>query len=341
MSDQGGEKSFEPTQSRLQKAKGEGDIARSSELSGACSFAAGLAGLTVAIPIMGLSARGALFQIGAHPMQLTGALGTLGFVLFWALAPLACAAVAGTSLTFFQSGGLRPVAVSFKFERLSPVEGFKRLVSREAVFNAFRATAAVVCIVIALLPAVAQLLSAAAGTHEAQSLAALARQSALRCAFVIAALGVVLGGVDFALVFARWRKKLRMSFDEVRRDQKEQEGDPAARGRRRSMHREISRSSLKRIKDASFVIVNPTHIAVALEYRPPEIAVPRVLLKAADEAALRVREAATEYKIPVIENIPLARELFATTKPGDVIPKETYIAVAEIVASLAKEGALL
>lgn len=340
MSDEGAEKSFEPTQGRLQKAKREGDVARSSELSGAFSFAAGLAGFTVAIPIMGLSARAALSNAGAHPMHYAGDAVALVFVVFWALAPAACAAVAGTSLAFLQGGGLQPVAITLKLERLSPVEGFKRLISREAMVNALRAIAAVVCIVIALVPAVAQLLSAAAATHEAQSLAAVAWQSALRCAFLIAALGVVFGGVDFALVLAKWRKKLRMSFDEVRRDQKEQDGDPAAKGRRRSMHREISRSSLKRIKEASFVVVNPTHIAVALQYRPPEIPVPRLLLKAADESALRVREAADEYKIPVVENIPLARELFATTKPGEVIPKDTYIAVAEIVAQLSKAGAL-
>ena len=125
-----------------------------------------------------------------------------------------------------------------------------------------------------------------------------------------------------------------MSHDELKRELKEQDGDPLARGRRRSLHRRIARTSIARIKDAAFIVTNPTHIAIALEYRPPDIAVPRVLVRSADEAAMRVREIAHLHDIPTIENVPLARSLYAKTRPGDYIPQETYVAVAEIVAQL-------
>ncbi|HET9096293.1 MAG TPA: EscU/YscU/HrcU family type III secretion system export apparatus switch protein, partial [Candidatus Baltobacteraceae bacterium] len=104
--------------------------------------------------------------------------------------------------------------------------------------------------------------------------------------------------------------------------------------------RQISRGSLRRVKDAAFVLSNPTHIAIALDYRPPEVPVPRVLVRAADAAAARVRELAGAYGVPLVENIPLARRLYAAARPGDFIPQETYLAVAEVVAALAKAGVL-
>jgi flagellar biosynthesis protein FlhB len=133
---------------------------------------------------------------------------------------------------------------------------------------------------------------------------------------------------------------MRMSFEELKRDQKENDGDPLARSRRRSMHRQLSRGSLRRVKDAAFVVTNPTHIAIALEYRPPGVPVPRVLVRAADESAARVRELAAAYRVPLVENVSLARALYASAKPGEYIPQETYLAVAEIVAALTKCGAL-
>jgi flagellar biosynthetic protein FlhB len=88
------------------------------------------------------------------------------------------------------------------------------------------------------------------------------------------------------------------------------------------------------------VVVNPTHVAVALEYSPPDVLVPIVLVRASDEGALRVREEAKTHGIPIVENIPLARALFAAANVGDAIPHEHYVAVAEIVAALTREGVL-
>ncbi len=127
-----------------------------------------------------------------------------------------------------------------------------------------------------------------------------------------------------------------MSFEELRRDSKENDGDPLARSRRRALHRQIARGSLQRVKDAAFVVTNPTHIAIALEYRPPQVPVPRVLVRATDDAAARVRDLASAYGIPLVENVALARQLYASAKAGDFIPHETYVAVAEIVAALSK-----
>ena len=96
---------------------------------------------------------------------------------------------------------------------------------------------------------------------------------------------------------------------------------------------------MARVKAAAFVVANPTHIAIALEYQPPEIPVPRVLFARGRRNALRVR-CWPRSSVPVIENVPLARELYALTQPGDEIPVETFVAVAEVVNALMQTGSL-
>ena len=106
------------------------------------------------------------------------------------------------------------------------------------------------------------------------------------------------------------------------------------------MHRQLAKSSLRRLADAAFVVVNPVHIAVALEYRPPIVMVPRVLVRAADAAALRVRTAANGLDIPIVRNALLARALFSGTRAGDAVPRDTYVALAEIIIALRHNEAM-
>jgi flagellar biosynthesis protein FlhB len=141
---------------------------------------------------------------------------------------------------------------------------------------------------------------------------------------------------DFFLVRKRWMKKLRMSLYDLKKELAENEGNPQLRARRRARHRSLAAGALAQVRNAAFVVANPTHVAIALEYRPPEVPVPRVLVKAAEDVALRVREAAAELGIPIIEDVPLARTLFATSRIGSNIPHETFVAVAEIVMALSK-----
>jgi len=112
------------------------------------------------------------------------------------------------------------------------------------------------------------------------------------------------------------------------------EGDPLLRGRRRRAHGALVRGSLRRLREASFVVVNPEHVAVALAYRPPEIAVPRVVVRARGEAALAVKRKARELALPIVEEPLLARALFAGAEEGAYVPRALYEPVARIVAAL-------
>lgn len=254
--------------------------------------------------------------------------------------PAAAAATAACAVTLWQSGGLRLRPLTFSFERLDPVRGVKRIISRETLISALRTTVAFACGACVLTPALLAIFVDAVGSSSAERLGTVGWRAVLRVMFSACAVGFAFSGLDFTVEFSRWKKKLRMSFEQYKRDRKEHEGNPLVRGRRRALQRSFSTGSLMRIKDASFVVTNPTHLAIALEYRPPDIAVPRVLVRSADQAALRVRALAKAHAVPIVQDVALARGLYATCDAGQVIPRETYVAVAEIVAALARAGAV-
>ncbi|MBV9271861.1 MAG: EscU/YscU/HrcU family type III secretion system export apparatus switch protein, partial [Candidatus Eremiobacteraeota bacterium] len=268
------------------------------------------------------------------------ALSTYTQIAALASSPIAAAAVAAIACATLQSGGVAFVAPSPKFERLAPAEGFKRMVSRETAVTALRASCAFAVAIAAITPAFSIVMRLALHSGAFAASIAASWNGAERVAIAACAVGAFFAAIDYGIARSAWRKKLRMSFDDLKRDLKESDGDPHTRARRRSLHRSLSRGAISRVKDAAFVVTNPTHIAVALEYAPPAVSIPRVLVRAADDAAFRVREAARAHDVPCIENVPLARALYAACKPGDVIAQEQYIAVAEIVAALAKAGVL-
>ncbi len=332
------EKGFEPTAHRLARAKREGDVARSAELAGAVAFAAGIGGLALATPHLAATAQA--LMVRALEMRTTASLPQIGELLYLALAPAVCAAAAAVGAGGLQTGGVRFSAPSFKSNRLSPAEGFKRMFSRESASSLMRALASVTCVCSIAFVVLARAVVLTAAAPEPLRVAGAVWSCALTLCFSCATLACVAGAADYLAVSRRWRVRLRMSAGEVKREHKEEDGDPLARGRRRSLHREFSRNSIERVREAAFVIVNPTHYAVALRYCPPQVPVPHVLVRAAGPAALRVKSLASELRLPIIADAPLARALFAATRAGDVIPKDLYVAVAQIVAALSRECAL-
>ncbi len=336
MSADSGEKSFDPTSSRLEKARAEGNIARSQEFGANLAFVCAVFGVIAIAPTFGAQARIAITE-AARGQSV--ALATA--VLFGcALVPMLAGACGGAFASLAQTGGLRVVAVSLKASRLSPVEGLRRMLSRDTLNHAVRASVAFAIAMAFVLASVRAAFSTAGAQASPLRFAALAWDGSLRVVFSAAAVGLAFSIGEYAVARAAWLSKLRMSLHDLKREVKEQDGDPHARARRKSFHRNLIRGALERVKDAAFVVVNPTHIAVALEYRPPEVAVPVVLVRASDGGALRVREEAAKHGVPIVENVPLARALFAQTTVGDVIPHDHYVAIAEIVASLTRAGLL-
>ncbi|HET9393685.1 MAG TPA: EscU/YscU/HrcU family type III secretion system export apparatus switch protein [Candidatus Rubrimentiphilum sp.] len=330
------DKQFEATQSRLEKARREGDAARSQDLSSLCAFAAGAAAVAaIAFPLgatLHALLAAALRRADWFPLAVrAGAL---------VLVPVCASAAAAIACAVLQAGGMRFAPPAPKLERLSPAENLKRILSRETAIGLLRGLLAFVCAAAAALAAARGVAGASLHGASVDGLADAAWHGSLRAAAAACAAGGIFAVADFATQLRRWRRRLRMSHEELQRDRKEHDGDPLARSRRRSLYRQFARGSLRRVRDAAFVVCNPEHIAVALEYRPPAVPVPRVLVRAADAAAQRVREIAADCGVPLVRNVEVARLLYASAHVDDYIPVESYVAVAEIVADLHKTGGL-
>ncbi len=326
------EKRFEATQSRLEKAKREGDVARSQDLCAVFAFAAAGAAVAAVAPALGAAFRSSI-SAASRGENWTGAARAAMTML---LVPIVAGALASLACATLQ-GGLTVTWPQLKLERLSPAENSKRILSRETLVSALRSLLAFACAAASVVPAVRDVASGAVHGAAMTALAGAAWHGSLVAAGAVSISAGVFAAGDYFSQLKRRRARLRMSHDEMRRDRKDQDGDPVARGRRRALHRSLARGSLRRVKDAAFVVCNPEHIAVALEYRPPAVPVPRILVRAADEAAARVRAIALECGVPLVHNVALARLLY-DMNVEQYIPSECYATVAEIVAQLHTAG---
>ncbi|GAC1418674.1 MAG: type III secretion system export apparatus subunit SctU [Candidatus Velthaea sp.] len=339
MSGDSTQKTFDPTPARKQKAMHDGNVARSSEISGLTGFACAAAATFAVVPVIGAAACQAMRELlrtsdFAHPSP------SLGIALGFALVPAAAAATGATAAGLLQCGGLRITAPKLQFAKLNPLTGLKRMIGGEAVLGAARAMLAFLLATAVLWPLATEMFARSGTLPGPAAFGLLVLNAAQRAFFATIAVGALFAVADYALARRRWIADLKMSHEELRRDQKENDGDPHTRSRRRTLHRTLVRGSIQRTREASFVVVNPTHIALAIRYAPPEVPVPEIVVRAAGDAALAVKAIATEAAIPVIENIPLARALYAQGMAGRAIPSETFVAVARVIAALIKEGVI-
>ena len=330
------DKRFAPTTLRRDRAKREGNVPQSAELTGIAAFAAGTLGALAALALAAGAAVAAVHAAAARA-NVAPALALLAVA---ALLPAGSAAAAAVVAGLAQGGGLHLRALKVNGAALNPFSGLRRMFGAEAAVALARASIAFVATLAAMLPLAHDVLAAAVTLSSPATAAAIVVNASLRAIGVALAAGAVFAIADYALVRRRWLSQLKMSFEEIKREAREHEGDPHAKARRKSLHRSVLRNALERTREASFVVVNPTHVAVALRYEPPEVPVPEIIVRAADEAALRVRELAREHGIPIVEDIALARLLFATGEAGRAIPHETFVAVAQVVASLSRAGVL-
>lgn len=144
----------------------------------------------------------------------------------------------------------------------------------------------------------------------------------------------LMAAVDYAWQSYQLTKRMRMSKQDIKDEYKQQEGDPMVKGQRRARMRQMARerSQVQKAADATVVVVNPTHIAVALRYVPGEDAAPMVLCKGKDRIAAEIRKVARDAGVPVLQRKPLARLMFKTCKAGEAIPVDLYQAVAQVLA---------
>jgi len=151
--------------------------------------------------------------------------------------------------------------------------------------------------------------------------------------------GILAGfaGIDFVLQKRDYGKQVRVTKQEAKQESKEQEGDPLVKSRIRSIQRDMARKRMMQaVKKADVIVTNPTHIAIALSYDSNKMVAPKVVAKGADFMAQRIKQIAAEAGVPLVENVPLARAMFKSVKVGQVIPRNLFQAVAEVLAYVYK-----
>lgn len=338
-----GEKTFDPTDLRLQRALEEGQFGFSSELSAALVLLAGVMFLWLAGPLLYQQMLGAVRLRLLEFSEILPGSGVPARLIVGTVAPVAwtiacCLGV--TALVPALAGAMqnrftvtfRPLAL--KPERLNPVSGFQRIFSTRSIVRLLTslARAAAILLLAWLLVRTRQEEIVAAARMGFAGAFSVATSVLIQLGLATAALLVLIGVADLA--WQKWKhfSDLKMSANEFRQEMREQEGDPLIKGRMRKLRMERAKKALAReIPRATVIVTNPTHFAVALRYDRNEAAAPVVIAKGADLLARRIIELAAEHGIPVVERKPVARFLYYRARVGQVIPVEIYLAVAEIL----------
>lgn len=342
-----GERTEAATPRRLDQLRGQGRVARSSELAPAVGLLVGCIILqntagNAASRITGLI-NGSFTSISTtgrapNPDLLFAqqALGNAGQVWLWCIAPLLVALpLLGIGIGFAQ-GPVFSFKAMMRFSAVNPISGFQRLFSMQSFVGLLRSLLKVGFVLLLTWRALddtARNLPAIDGSTDPRAMAVFIAQAMLNVAIPAAEVLLGLAVADYA--YQRWTfaRNARMTKQDVKEEHKQQEGDPLLKGQIRSKQRAMARKrrQLEDVPTATVVVTNPTHIAVALKYDRAMLS-PKVVAIGADLIAEKIKEIAREAGVPCVENVPLARGLYRSVEVGDEIPVDLYQAVAEVLA---------
>jgi len=344
MSESSEDKTEEPTSRRLQKAREEGQVARSPELPAAAVTIAALSMILITGNML-ISKLAEAFSSGfnfdrklVHSSNLLPAIfGQELLESYLLIAPLllltAAVAIASSGATggfLFELG-----AVSPKFSKLNPLNGIKRMFGVKAAVELGKAllkfTLVSGVVAWALIDNVGTLNKI--GRMALEPGLSIAGDLLTRSALIMACALAVIALID--VPFQRWQfnKQMRMTKQEVKDEMKDMEGRPEIKAQIRRRQREMSNARMMdSVKNADVVITNPEHFAVALSYDPNGDSAPILLAKGADAVAARIREEAQKHGVEIFQAAPLARALYFTTEVNQQVPEDLYYAVAQVIA---------
>lgn len=338
------ERTEKATPKRLKDARDKGQVARSRELNSAALVLLGAGGLwmlgdRIGSCLQGLIRGGLAFDRAAalDPAALVTRLGAASGAALWAIAPWLGLAVVVAALAPLMLGGFLFSTDSLqpKFDRLDPVKGLKRVFSAQGAVETAKALGKFMVVGGLAVLVMRQMAPALLGLGGEPITAAVPHAGDLIArAFFLTALGLLLiAAVDVPFQLWNHARQLRMSRQDIKDEMKESEGRPEMRGRIRQRQQELSRRRMMQdVPTASVVVTNPTHYAIALRYDLGGNGAPRLVAKGADLVAAQIRTLAKEHKVPILEQPPLARALFYSTKLGAEVPRELYAVVAQVLA---------
>jgi len=336
-------KTEEPTPKRLQTAREKGQVTVSQEVKNWAMLLGAAFGLAVLAPgiMHGVSATAFKFLESPHAISLDvenmqEALSGLLLDIGWAVAPIVgLMVVLAIAANVGQVGFLwAPTKIAPQLEKISLVKGIQRLFSLRTVVEFLKGLAKLVAVsavafglVLSAMKDIELISSFALGQilDRVQLVAILLTVGTVTVMTVIALL-------DYAFQRHSFIKQMRMTKQEVRDEHKQAEGDPQIKARIRRLRMErAQKRMMAAVPEADVVITNPTHFAVALAYEMEAMSAPKLVAKGADVLAQRIREVAEENEVPLVENPPLARALYASVELDQEIPPEHYQAVAQVI----------
>jgi flagellar biosynthetic protein FlhB/type III secretion protein U len=347
--DDSGDKTEKPTPKKLQDARKKGDVSKSKEVTSTVVLVVwiGLGALTITYAGTRLAALfDSLFvTIGQGWMQsgYAGAVRSLGgqaFELSLLLVAMLLAPIAAVGLLvdFLQAGPVLTFEkIKPKLENMNPVEGVKKMFTMDNLIELVKSVAKTALLFLvgwvvikAALPDIVGL--ARSPTQGAAAIGALTWSLTLKLLIYTAVLFALVSALDAAYQRYSYIKKMRMSIRDIKQEMKESEGDPYIKGQRKQLHQEWSqRNQQNAARGAAALVVNPTHIAIAIEYDRETCPVPMISAKGEDHVARAMREAVEEAGVPIVRNIPLARDLLARGEVGEIIPSDVFDAIAEVI----------
>lgn len=344
----GGEKTEKPTAQRLKKARKDGQIPRTQELG----TWLGMAAASVLLPMIaskGLEEVQKLFvQIGAvtakpETSAIAALLGQALTAFLTSVLPLAVGLMVVGVVASAAQGGVTFAAKGMKptLKKFNPMTGFKRMFGTQGLWEIIKALVKTVALgtVVILTSDRAQTLVSAAGALPLSVVIDTFVDSAILMFRVVAVTGLIIAVADYVVVRQKSMKQLKMSKYEITQEHKQSDGDPHMKAQRKAVALSMSRNRMmSEVADADVLLVNPTHVAVALKYDPAKGA-PRVVAKGAGEVAAKLRAIAEEARVPMVQDIPLARALHGSCELGQEVPPQLFTAVARVLAFVMHLGA--
>jgi flagellar biosynthetic protein FlhB len=333
------ERTEQATEKRMKDVRRKGELSTSKDLSAWLSVAAATASIPAMIGVVESNAQHqfALVQtviMNPTPAAAIEALNEGVSGILPALAPMFVAVIAAIIAGAALQGGLHFKQFSFSFKHFDILAGIKRIFGTQALWEGAKALLKTLVVGLVLLTVIQSVVPKLVGSGflPLDQVVSAAQSSVAVLIETAVAAGLVVAAADVWVIMRRNLKKTRMSKREVKDENKSSDGDPLIKGQRRQRAFAMSRRRMMdAVRTADVVLLNPTHIAVALKYEAGKSA-PRVVAKGADEVAARIRENATEHRIPMVHDIPLARALHKSCEVGDEIPADLYNAVARILA---------
>jgi len=337
------DKTEEPTGRKLEQARERGDVVKTADLPQVFTFSAVAFVLVTMGQWMSRNLMAGLTPFLAHPdsMILAGGGGmAVARQAVMAGAPilaivLGAAAFAGAAGHLVQTGLMwTPSRLELQFDKLSPMAGFKRLFGIDSLIQYGKSLIKVAIVAVIAWTTVSP------HVHEMEQLSGadpmvmlpFALNIIKKLAMAVGAFMLAVAGFDWFIQRQRFMARHRMSREELKEDYRQSEGDPHVKARQKALRIQRARQRMmSAVPKATVVVMNPTHYAVALKYDPEEGSAPQCVAKGMDAIALRIRAVAEEAGVPVIEDPPLARALFAAVEIEDFIPVAHYEAVAKLI----------